>query len=206
MSEPMVIDAVFPLAGKSLPLDHGYPLFSALSRALPELHGRATWAVHPVLGRRAGPGVLELIDRSALKLRLPVEDLREVLPLVGQTLDVGGHRVVVGAPQIRPLEGRPRLKARFVTIKHHAGSELDFAAAAKEQLCALGDLGQSPPSIEVLVGPRRVMRVGAQVIVGFPMILAGLLGAASLRIQQRGLGGRRHMGAGIFVPVAKARA
>lgn len=203
--EPTHVDAAFPLTGKSLPLDHGYHLFSAVSRVLPVLHERKSWGIHPVLGRRSGPGQLELTDRSTLKLRLPVAELGIAFPLVGKTLEVGGNRVNVGAPRVYPLESKPTLKARFVTIKHHADSDADFAAAVREQLAGIGDLGQELAAIEVVVGPRRVMRVGGQVIVGFAVSLSGLLAQASLRIQQAGIGGRRHMGAGIFVPMGRTR-
>ena len=47
-------DIAFPVRGDPLPLDHGYLLFSALSRVAPELHRQPAWGVHPVLGVRDG--------------------------------------------------------------------------------------------------------------------------------------------------------
>jgi hypothetical protein len=45
-----VIDLSFVLVGTTIPLDHGYTLFSALSRIVPELHGDRRVGGHP------GPG------------------------------------------------------------------------------------------------------------------------------------------------------
>jgi CRISPR-associated protein Cas6 len=205
MAEPTHVDAAFPLVGKSLPLDHGYLLFSAVSRILPALHERKAWGLHPVLGRRVGPGQLELIGSSALKVRLPVSELGAALQLAGKTLEVAGNKVTVGVPKIFPLEPKPTLKSRFVTIKHHAESEVGFAAAIRQHLGSLKNLGQAPATIDVQVGPRRVIKVGDHTIVGFPVMLTGLLAQASLSIQQEGIGGRRHMGAGIFVPESKTK-
>jgi hypothetical protein len=57
--------------------------------------------------------------------------------------------------------------------------------------------------VEVEIGMRRVVKVHGKLVVGFPVVLSGLDPAASLLVQSRGIGGRRHMGAGVFLPHAK---
>jgi CRISPR-associated protein Cas6 len=202
-SELVFVDVLFPLKGKSLPLDHGYALFGALSRLLPDLRTRRTWGIHPVFGSRSGPGTLELNERSSLKVRLPAVDIPAVLPLLGAELDVDGHRVVLGPPRIMPLVTAAALHARLVTIKGFHEEPAAFEAALRRQIAALEGLGQPPASVEVAVGSRRVMRAGDHTIVGFAVGLDGLHADASLAIQQKGLGGRRHMGAGLFVPFGR---
>src|SRR5262245_20107476 len=50
MTQPTHVDLAFPAYGTTLARDHGYALYSALSCAVPELHG-ATWlAVHGIDG------------------------------------------------------------------------------------------------------------------------------------------------------------
>ena len=66
-----VIDLSFVLVGRSIPLDHGYSLFSAICRVVPSLHGDRRVGVHPIRGQQTAPGVLTLTDRSRLKVRLP---------------------------------------------------------------------------------------------------------------------------------------
>ena len=47
---------------------------------------------------------------------------------------------------------------------------------------------------------RRIVRVKSQTHVGFPLIVTGLSADESLALQSQGLGGRRKMGCGLFVP------
>ena len=200
MARDGFVDAAFPLVGTSLPLDHGYALFSALSRIEPALHTRSTWGVHPVRGTRSGPGVLQLDRRSLLKIRMPTIDVGALLPLAGASLTVDGHDVRLGVIRLYPLEPSARLRARFVTVKGFAEDPSAFRAALARQVAHTADLGQDPERVEIAVGPRRVMRVAQHTIVGYPVELTGLEADASLAVQRVGLGGRRHMGAGIFVP------
>jgi CRISPR-associated endonuclease/helicase Cas3 len=54
---------------------------------------------------------------SRLRLRLAPEEIPLVLQLAGKGLDVGGHRLRLGVPQVRSLVSTPTLVARLVTIK-----------------------------------------------------------------------------------------
>lgn len=200
MSTQKYVDAAFPARGKAIPVDHGYALFSALSRHLPHLHQRRTWAVHPVFGDYQGRGILTLNRRSMVKLRLPADDLAQILGLGGSSLTVREHAVHLGFPRIYPLETRPHLESRLVAIKGFGDTPDDFARAVARQLTHLDDLGQSAESIDIQVGPRRVLRIKQTPIAGHALALSGLSAQASLTLQCRGLGGRRHMGAGVFVP------
>ncbi|MBV8234007.1 MAG: hypothetical protein JO329_28850 [Planctomycetaceae bacterium] len=69
------IDLAFQIVGTTIPLDHGYRLFSALSRVLPRLHGDTRVGVHPIRGLRVAPGLLSLTAHSRLKHRLPSEEI-----------------------------------------------------------------------------------------------------------------------------------
>jgi CRISPR-associated protein Cas6 len=198
------IDAAFPLRGDTIPLDHGYPLFAALSRILPDLHEKPHWGVHPVLGSRRGPGILALIPRSRLKLRLPTEEAGRIMPLVGRTLDIDGATCTLGAPRLLPLITAPHLKARLVTIKGFVDDPDAFVLAMRRQIARIPHLGQDLERVDIQLGPRRVLRIKSQAIVGHAVALTGLDADASLAIQCTGVGGRRHMGAGIFVPPARS--
>ena len=204
MSIPTHVDVAFPATGTTVPLDHGYALYAALSHRLPVLHERQGWAVHPIRGQQIEPGVLALVTRgagrSAVKLRLPVDGLPQVLSLVGRTLDLHGHRITLGAPVVYPLAPSPQLKARWVTIRGFHEEPEPFAEALRRQLEVVPELGQAPGSIACEVGPRRVQRIKGKQVVGFAVRLQGLDERASIAVQVAGLGGRRRMGAGVFVP------
>src|ERR1700682_4012802 len=46
-----VVDLSFGLTGGPVRVDHGYPLFSAISRVLPQLHADGHVGVHPLHGK-----------------------------------------------------------------------------------------------------------------------------------------------------------
>jgi len=201
MSSPIpevFADIAFPASGQALPLNHGYPLFSALSRLIPRLHSEAGWGVHPVLGVRDGRN-LALEHRSRVKVRMPLSEISTVMPLAGASVQVAGATVMLGFPQVFPLMPAAHLKARLVTIKGFLEEE-EFVAALRRQLGQLEELADDSETIEVVVGARRILKIRDKQVVGFAVGLTGLRADASLAIQRHGLGGRRHMGAGIFVP------
>jgi CRISPR-associated protein Cas6 len=208
MSIPTHVDVAFPATGTTVPLDHGYALYAALCHQLPGLHEHSGWAVHPIRGQRAEPGILALVlrgaGRSAVKLRLPVESLPQALSLVGRTLDLHGHRIMLGAPVVYPLLPSAELRARWVTIHGFHEEPEPFAEALKRQLEAVPALEQAANAIVCTVGPRRVQRIKGKQVVGFAVRLEGLAERASIAVQVVGLGGRRRMGAGVFVPPPRA--
>lgn len=209
------LDFCFALTGRSVPLDHGYVLYSALSTRLPKLHGVRWLGVHPLAGQRTDDDRLVLHARPELRLRVPVEHIPTVLPLVGVTLDVSGHPLMVGAPTVRALNPSSSLDARLVVIKitnleRRHNSEIDrdaidgqqleisFLAEARRQLERLKAVGQIS-----LMGRRRI-RVAGRSVVGFSVRVIGLSEADSVRLQEEGLGGKRTMGCGIFRPTRGA--
>ena len=187
------IDLAFRLTGSAVPVDHGYALYAALSRILPELHAAKDIAVQPIRGVYNGNGTLHLADFSRLILRLPDEQIQPYLKLAGKRLVVDDHPLSVGVPEVRTLRPVTRLRARLVTIKGFL-QEDEFLAAAKRQLEQLGINGQAH------IGARRTFRVRDKQVVGFEMGVSQLTAEESLTLQERGLGGRRKMGCGVFVP------
>ena len=65
-----MIELQFPVQGQSLPVDHGYLLYSALSGMLPLLHGDGEQiAVGPISGQWTGNGALALSSRRSRRRR-----------------------------------------------------------------------------------------------------------------------------------------
>lgn len=205
------VDLLFPVLGSSLPTDHGYALYSCLSHQLPCLHdGGLKFGMATITGRHVGGGMLQLDPRkSRLRLRLSAADIPQVLPLAGRGLDVMGHRIRLGVPQIQALHPAPALIARTVAIKN-ATEPQPFLDAARKMLDAANIGGSlSVPEHRARDGStraiRRVLRIKGVRIVCFSLLVEGLEPEESLRLQDSGLGGRRHLGCGLFVP-ARAEA
>lgn len=187
------IDLAFRLTGSAVPVDHGYALYAALSRILPEIHAAKDIGVQPIRGIYSGNGTLHLADFSRLILRLPDDQIQAYLKLAGKRLAVDDHPLSVGVPEVRTLRPVVRLRARLVTIKGFL-KEDEFLAAAERQLAQFGINGQAH------LGTRRTFRVRDKQVVGFEMGVTQLTAEESLALQEQGLGGRRKMGCGVFVP------
>lgn len=190
----MKVELRFPVTGMTVPADHGYALYAALSRLLPEVHGADWLAVKTLPGFARGDGLTQLAPRAVLSLRLPQDRLPLLLKLSGKRLDVGGHALRLGAPQIFLLRPSTQLYARLVTIKGFTEPEpfLDAVCRKLDKLSVRG---------EGVVGQRRIVRVGSHTIVGFALTIYELGDEGSLLLQESGLGGRRRMGGGFFTPI-----
>ena len=188
------IDLAFRLMGTAVPVDHGYALYAAINRVVPELHDAKDIGVHPVRGRFNGDGCLLLSPASRLIVRTPDDRIREFLKLAGKTLEVDGHRFQVGVPEVRVLRPVAALYARLVTIKGFMEPE-QFLDAARRQLEAMGS------TAKLELGERRTFRVKDKQVVGFEVLATELDAEGSLKLQEVGIGGRRRMGCGVFVEV-----
>jgi len=186
------IDLLFPVRGGPVPLDHGYLLFSALSTRLPGLHERRDIGIFNLRGTRAGGDSLQL-DSGTLRLRCSTEALSLLLPLAGSSLELAGRALRLGMPTVYPLTTPTSLSARIVTFKH-AMDEAAFHVSTVKFMAELGCTGTP------YLGRRRVLAIAGKKVVGFALTVSCLSRESSRLLQEQGLGGRRHMGCGLFLP------
>lgn len=199
----MTVDLVFPALGNTLPTDHAYALYGALSQIVPDFHDE-TRSVRfaPITGRAAPDGRLQITEYSCLRVRLADNAVRCVLPLAGKRLAVGDALVRLGVPRLQSLVAAPSLIARLVTFKN-ADTPERFLATAQVKLADLGVNGKLQLPVHVQgerVGTpvRRVVRVRGVSIPGYSLIVAELSSSDSLLLQESGLGGRTRLGCGFF--------
>src|SRR5437773_8947886 len=104
-NELPVIDVAFHIHGQYLPADHGYLLYSAISRSLPVLHNVPWLGIELISGLPAAKGLILLSEHEAfMHVRVPGERYRDVLPLAGKRLEIGRHQIRIGPPTARPLQ------------------------------------------------------------------------------------------------------
>lgn len=208
-----IIELQFPVIGESLPVDHGYALYGALSRLVPALHDDASpVSIGPTRGEYTGNGLLHLNRHSALRLRLPTESIPQLLPLAGKSLEMDGHRLRLGVPQVRALVPAATLNARLVTMKVSGvddPSPEQFLDAVRRRLKESEIIGEPMlPTVES--GPhagqprRRIIALKDRKLFGFAVTVNGLTPEASLRLQGASPFSRRRMGCGFFVPVEES--
>jgi CRISPR-associated protein Cas6 len=95
------VDLRFRIQGKTIPADHAYALFSAISRRIPGVHSDTHIGIHPISGRLVGNRALGITDSSYLTIRTPSDRVAEMLPIAGKKLRLGGAEVLVGVPRQR---------------------------------------------------------------------------------------------------------
>ena len=208
----------FALIGKQLPADHGYLVYSAISRSTSSLHGIDWLAIELISGFPSGRGLIALSERDAtLRLRIPANHYRDVLPLAGKRLDIGGHQLRLGLPVSRPLQPATSLYARVVTIKKFTEPE-PFLEAVRRKLDSFGVKGRVElPRDEQGRYRRRIVTIHAKSVVGFSVAVHDLNDEDSLVLQAgavklvspddgatqwQSIFSRRAMGCGFFNPVS----
>lgn len=198
-----VVDVVFGIRCRALPVEHAYALWSAVGQVLPWLSDEPGAGIHPIHVADSGNGwkrpdrptdLLHPSRRTKLVLRVPKHRLGETHGLSGRTLDVAGHALTVEPGSVRQLSTLTTLFSRYV-VSDAAGDENSFLARALERLQALG------------VRPKKML-CGIEHVVGTPaaslptrsLMLAELTVVESIALQQKGLGPMRHLGCGLFIP------
>jgi CRISPR-associated protein Cas6 len=185
-----MIDIAYELKGEALPAGYVFALWPELLRVLPWLESEEAAGILPVRGTEKGGGML-LSQRSRLLLRLPEEKVQEAQKLSGQTLEVAGHTLKIGAAQLRPLQSHPTLHAHLVVSE---GDESEFLEEVGARLSELGIDGK-------LICGRKLQWAGEHGSVsGYSLVIHDLKPAVSLRLQETGLGKERRFGCGIFIP------
>ncbi len=197
---PLMVDLCLPVQGSSLPAEHGYALLSALAHQVPHIHQNPQIGILTVAGIGDKQGKILLTPHSHVRIRLPIEAVASVYGLAGKRLRVGVHEVRLGIPEILTLKPSSSLKSRIVTIKGYTEA-MTFEQAAQKQLDRL----EIPGEIKVLrdqegIPLRKTLKIKRHTIVGFSTVVQGLEDEDSIRLQQVGLGGRRRMGCGFFLP------
>ena len=193
-----VVDVAFWLQGQTLALarEHRQALAAALTHALPWLASLPGAGVHR-LNVSAGGGPMALLSqRTRLTLRLPRERAADAAVLSGQSLQVAGASLPMGAAQVRELVPHGTLYAHLVASE--SDDELAFLQAMQDEIGTLG------LACRAICGRHQVAEGGA--LQGFSLMLDGLSAAHARRLLETGLGPHRLLGCGVFVPHKSAAA
>ncbi len=213
------VELSFGVIGKTLPADHGYGLYSAISRLQPKLHNLEGLALNTISGNLNHKGEIELTEKSRLSIRCQNDSIMTVLALADKPIGLGKHMIRLSNPEIRQLRPVSDLKARLVTIKHPSEKFDDvtpdwFLDACDRQLKALGiNASVGIPLDDADKPAKKVMKIKrkdegtqhgkkreADLVIGYSVIVADLMPENSILLQSKGIGGKRKMGCGYFVP------
>jgi CRISPR-associated protein Cas6 len=207
------LEIQFSLRGKTLPADHGYPMYSAVKKSLQnsendsvpkDLPPEVRLCTVPGIPDRAG--MIYLNRGSKLRLRCPSEEVQTWYRLLqNQVLDIQGHLIRLVQPRITLPETSDKLMARLVTFKlstiDHADVPRYFLESCQKGLDKLEIKGKAfiPSDADGNLA-RRTLQVKDKKILGYGVSIEGLSPDDSLKLQWHGLGGRQHFGCGWFYP------
>lgn len=191
-SDPKV-DLCFQILGKTIPVDHGFALYGAVSRTLSHFHEDQTAGIKLIRGRYMGDGMLDISPHSELVLRIPIGRISQYIQLAGKRLEVLGRNLTVGVPKTRALVPSVALYSHLVTTRNGDVQE----RFEKEIVRQMGELEIQG---RFSVGERKTFQVHGKQVVGYSALVSELNAEESVKLQEVGLGGRRKMGCGFFEP------
>lgn len=192
---PQKIDLQFDLVGTTIPADSAMLLSQALLKILPWLGDEAGAGIQLLKGAEtnSGDATVNLNRRTKLFLRIPKIRVAETEILIGQSLDLDGHRLQVGSFKTRAFTPFNNIYAHFVDTGS-AGEE-QFVQAVMREL-----EGSFQLRCGFICGKQQTLRAPTGVLYGYSLMLHDLPPHKSLRLQDEGMGYNRLLGCGIFIP------
>jgi len=198
-----VVDVVFRIDCRALPLDHAYLLSEAIATSLPWFVQEPAAGLHIIHGAGSGNGwnrpenpdeLLYLTRRTRLELRIPAHRVDDALALDGQTLDIAGNTLLVGEGHSRPLSVLKTLYSRYM-LSDSSHSEAEFLAAVTRELKQAGIRAR-----KLLPGRANRLQHPEGDWFTRSLMIADLELEDAVKLQERGLGAGRKMGCGLFIP------
>ena len=199
-----VVDVLFKLECKSLPVDHNQLLFNGLEQLLPWLKEEPRSAIHSIhvaesingweRPAREENSLLHLSRRTRMTIRVPVGRLKDVETIVDKAVYVGEHVL-----QIKQLAITKKLLPISTIFCRYVVSESENESEFMD-VCA-GEIQAMGVNIKkMLCGKSRYIELDNGPVLTRTLMLADLSKDESIKLQQHGIGKYQHLGCGIFIP------
>ncbi len=202
-----VVDLVYSISCKCLPLDHAYAFSSAIRTALAWIDDEPQAGIHLIHGAESGNGwmrpedpaneLLHLSKRSRMTLRVPKHRIGDAEGLTGEKLDIAGHSLEVGKAKVKLFSALPTQFARYVVVPEGIDhtDEAAFMAYAVEELKEL-DIRVR----KLLCGRTHALQHPDGNLYTRSIMLADLEVEEAVTLQRLGIGRHRKIGCGLFIP------
>jgi CRISPR-associated protein Cas6 len=200
-----VVDLLFDLQAREIPVDHAWALSAAITARVPEALDDGRIGVHSihVAGSQNGwerPDFsteerLIVSRRTKFTLRVP-QDMVDIISerLRGAHFDLHGCDVVLGSAKERAISKQSTLFSRYV-LSDSEEEEMDFLQRVAAELAQRGIRIK-----KALCGKQQRIYAPDGPLSSRSLLLAQLSADDSIELQQSGIGSGRHMGFGIFIP------
>lgn len=191
---------VTTMGSHSIPQDHGYALFSALSAKFPFLHGNKAVQIAPVRGTRTEDSHPKLLldKHSILHIRgLTPEESNRV---ADSWVTLNGVPILIGSKHSKPVIPSPLLVSRQVLVKDLDNiDEYEFVTKLAELL------GKMEVVADITLLKRRSLEMKSKKYIGYGVLLKGLSEGHSIKVQEHGVGWGNRFGCGVFYPGTEQR-
>jgi CRISPR-associated protein Cas6 len=196
-----VVDLIFKIECMTLRNDHTWHLSQAIKELLPWFGSQPEHGLHPIHVASSASGWVrpqapdELLypsRRTRLKLRLPKEKIADAQTLSGQTLDIDGHKMLIGGNKVQLLSMTDTLYSHQVVALE---DEEEFIRQAVTELRA-----QELKFNKLLCGKTHPLETPKGPMLTKTMMVGGLSFPHALTLQIKGVGSHRSMGCGLFIP------
>ena len=198
-----IIDVVFGITCRVLPVDHANALSKALRKELAWLDDEPHAAIHTIHVAASGNGwyrpdspdqMLHPSRRTKLSLRIPRHRIDDVKSLTGKTLDIDGNALTIKEMTQKNLSDITTVFSRYIVVES-AKDEMEFL---NQIVASLQNMGIKPK--KMLCGKEDKLRIDDGEVTTRSLMIADLSFEESVLLQQQGLGTHRLMGCGIFLP------
>jgi CRISPR-associated protein Cas6 len=202
-----VVDVLFNIACRELPVDHIYHLSQAIRQALPGHDAHTGLGIHPIhlAGSQNGwerPDEslgqnLILSKRTKLVLRLRKEHQQDIINKLNNTkLDINGFELTIGKAKIKKLSKDSTIFSRSIVCnEQETEDEMQFLKRMQLELAGMGIVIK-----KALCGKTSQFKTPEGPVLTRSLMLADLSPENSVKLQQSGIGPMRDMGCGLFIP------
>lgn len=192
---PHMIDLQFDLVGSTIPADSALLLAQEVQKILPWLTDDPQAGIQLLKGAQtnSGDATVNINRRAKLFLRVPQTRVNDAETLVGHTLDLAGHKLLIGNFKSRAFTPFSNIYAHFVDTG--SASEEQFVQDVMRELD-----GHFQLRCGFICGKQQTLQGPDGIVHGYSLMLHDLPPHKSLRLQDEGMGHNRLLGCGIFIP------
>jgi len=201
-----VIDLVFSIKCKTLPLNHAWALSREILKYLPWIEEDPIAGIHQIHVAESNNGWMRPDDdeenallypsrRTKMTLRIPIEQLAATEELCGATLNIEGHSLRVGSAKKKVFTNTSVISSRYI-LGDINESEDDFLSRAAIELKNKINFKVK----KMLCGKTHSIKTPNGILATRSLMIADLDSETSIKIQQLGLGNKRELGCGLFLP------
>ena len=200
-----VIDLVFSIRCKNLPLNHAWPLSREIIDHLPWFDEIPIAGIHQIHVAESNNGWMRPEDdedallypsrRTKMTLRIPIDKLEATKELSGKILNIDGHILEVLNSKKKVFSNSSVIFSRYV-LSDANETENTFLTRISEELKNTVNFKVK----KMLCGKSHTIKTPTGILSTKHLMIADLDSETSIKIQQQGIGNTKELGCGIFVP------